>query len=67
MLQNLETALAGGFGQMSLVNWLPNVSTQSRVFVSGTEIQGMVTAYYFICCILFIHCTTHDPRDHPGF
>ena len=43
MLQNLETALAGGLGQMSLVNWLPNVSTQSRVFISGNEIQGMVT------------------------
>ena len=28
---------------MSLVNWLPNVSTQSRVFISGNEIQGMVT------------------------
>ena len=33
----------GGLGQMSLVNWLPNVSTQSRVFISGNEIQGMVT------------------------
>ena len=43
MLQNLETALAGGLGQMSLVNWLPDVSTQSRVFISGNEIQGMVT------------------------
>ena len=28
---------------MSLVNWLPNISTQSRVFISGNEIQGMVT------------------------
>ena len=28
---------------MSLVKWLPNVSTQSRVFISGNEIQGMVT------------------------
>ena len=28
---------------MSLVNWLPSVSTQSRVFISGNEIQGMVT------------------------
>ena len=43
MLQNLETALAGGLGQMSLVKWLPDVSTQSRVFISGNEIQGMVT------------------------
>ena len=33
----------GGLGQMSLVNWLPNVSTQSRVFISGNKIQGMVT------------------------
>ena len=32
-----------GLGQVSLVNWLPNVSTQSRVFISGNEIQGMVT------------------------
>ena len=43
MLQNVETALAGELGQMSLVNWLPNVLTQSRVFISGNEIQGMVT------------------------
>ena len=43
MLQNLETALAGGLGQMSLVKWLPDVSTQSRVFISDNEIQGMVT------------------------
>ena len=43
MLQNVETALAGGLGQMSLVKWLPDVSTQSRVFISGNEIQGMVT------------------------
>ena len=43
MLQNLETVLAGGLGQMSLVNWLPNVLTQSRVFINGNEIQGMVT------------------------
>ena len=42
MLQNLETALAGGLGQMSLVKWLPDVLTQSRVFISGNEIQGMV-------------------------
>ena len=28
---------------MSLVNWLTNVSTQSRVFISGNKIQGMVT------------------------
>ena len=28
---------------MSLVKWLPDVSTQSRVFISGNEIQGMVT------------------------
>ena len=35
LLQNLETALAGGLGQMSLVKWLPDVSTQSRVFISG--------------------------------
>ena len=28
---------------MSLVNWLPNILTQSRVFISGNEIQGMVT------------------------
>ena len=27
MLQNLETALAGGLGQMSLVKGLPDVST----------------------------------------
>ena len=45
MLQNLETALAGGLGQMSRVKWLPNVSTRSRVpvFISGNAIQGMVT------------------------
>ena len=43
MLQNLETALAGGLGQMSLVKWLPDVSTQTRVFISGNEIQGIVT------------------------
>ena len=43
MLQNLETALAGGLEQMSLVKWLPDVSTQSRVFISDNEIQGMVT------------------------
>ena len=34
MFQNLETALAGGLGQMSLVR-LPNISTQSKVFISG--------------------------------
>ena len=62
MLHNLETALAGGLGQMSLVNWLPTVSTQSRVFISGNEIQGMVTyipvgggagemAVCFTCCV----------------
>ena len=28
---------------MSRVKWLPDVSTQSRVFISGNEIQGMVT------------------------
>ena len=28
---------------MSLVNWLPNVLTQCRVFISGNEIQGMET------------------------
>ena len=43
MLQNLETALAGGLGQMSIVKWFPDVSTQSRIFISGNEIQGMVT------------------------
>ena len=43
LLQNLETALAGGLGQMSLVKWLPDVLTQSRVFISGNEKQGMVT------------------------
>ena len=32
-----------GLGQMSLVKWLPDISTQSRVFISGNEIQGMVT------------------------
>ena len=42
MLQNLETALAGGLGQMSLVKWLPDFSTQSRFFISGNEIQGMM-------------------------
>ena len=34
---------SGALGQMSLVNWLPNVSTQSRVFISGNEILGTVT------------------------
>ena len=33
-VSNLDTALAGGLGQMSLVKWLPDVSTQSRVFIS---------------------------------
>ena len=23
--------------------------------------------FILFCCILFIHCTTHDPRDHPRF
>ena len=58
MLQNLETALAGGLGQMilshigtgglgqmSLVKWLPDVSAQSRVFISGNEVQGMVHSH----------------------
>ena len=42
-LQNLETALAGGLGHMSLVSDLADISTQFRVFISGSEIQGMVT------------------------
>ena len=28
---------------MSLVKWLPDVLTQSRVIISGSEIQGIVT------------------------
>ena len=40
VLQNLETALAGGLGQISPVKYLPDVSTQSRVFSSGNEMVG---------------------------
>ena len=44
LLWNLETALAGGdWDRCHLSIRLPNVSTQSRVFISGNKIQGMVT------------------------
>ena len=32
-----------GLGHMSLVSDLADISTQFRVFISGSEIQGMVT------------------------
>ena len=41
LLRNLETALAGELGQMPLVN--DYQTFQSRVFISDSDIQGMVT------------------------
>ena len=40
MLQSLETALAGGLGQMSLVKGLPDVSTTDEDPIDWVETSG---------------------------